>query len=463
MITTNSTTTTVASDAREIIKKQLWERLDKLPQRDLIASSDATQWIDYMSNFMPDQAMWHMVRAGGVGGSEIGGLIRNYLGHPADHGFSAHDWALSKLLRKIPEPSHGAMQRGHDMEPIHAERFYRELGVKRDKSLFDRLAQASGKHVWMRYSPDDLVVFENPTQIEQADGPIVLSGPVLVDYKAPTSVDEESRISFQYSCQLHQGAILCEEQGIELSGTMLSQFNWAKWSLKNDFVAINPELCDLIKEAGNHYWDYVMRGAIPDYVTKQRFSLDEKLRNDWTQAANRLSQLNAMNTCIGNAADALREQIISGMGLRNMRMDGQALVFPGALKIASTVSINETKVRQALGEDALEPLMVKEKAVKYDTDALVQKLKSLDVDVKPYRKLMKLEPSLTFDALVNAGLNPEDFMSENPRMSVEKEIKAMAEDWFKQNFEPLALPESSNPTEHKEDVDLTLSFERPVG
>jgi len=453
----------VAHDARDALKKQLWERLDKLPQRDLIEASDATQWIDYMSNFMPDQAMWHMVRAGGVGGSEIGGLVRNYLGYPADHGFSAHDWALSKLLRKVPSPSLGVMQRGHDMEPIHAQRFYKELGVKRDIAKFDRLAQATGKHPWMRYSPDDLVVFEKPTEIEQVDGSVMLEGPVLVDYKAPTSVDEQARIAFQYSCQLHQGAILCQEQDIELNGAMLSQFNWSTWSLKNDFVSIDPELCDLIKEAGDHYWDYVMRGAIPDYIIKQRFALDEKLRDDWTQAATRLAQLNAMNNCISKASDALREELIAGMGLNDVRLAGQSIVFPGALKIGSTVSLNEDKVRQALGADAMEPLAIKEKTVKYDTDALVDKLKSLGVDVKAYRKLTKLDPVLAFDALVDAGLNPDDFMKESPRLNVEKEIKAMAEDWFNQSFEPLTLPKPAQQETSEMGVEQTSVLDRPAG
>jgi len=449
---------------KDALKTSLWKKLDTLPQRDCIDESDARQWIDYVVNHMPDSAMWHLVRAGGIGGSEIGGLVRNYLGYQADHNFSAHDWALSKLLRKVPSPAFGVMQRGHDMEPIHAQRLYKELGVRRDEVAFKKLAQAQGSCRWMRYSPDDLIVIEHPVSLSQPDGDIELAGRVLVDYKAPTTVDDEARISFQYSCQLHQGAILCEEQGIELSGAMLSQFNWATWSLKNDFISINPELCDLIKEAGDHYWDHVMRGQVPDYVVRKPLDIDEKLQQDWSQIARRLAELNAINTKIGKESGALREQLIAGLGLEDSRLAEQVLVFPGALKISASASIDEDKVRGVLGDDGVAPLQVKEKTIKYDTAAMLEKLEELGQDTKVFRKLTKLDPVLTFDALAHAGLNPEDFMHETLRVTVDRGLKEQADAWFENTFEPLALPEENGtPAEPSAGVtDPATTKARPV-
>src|SRR5690606_20161316 len=126
----------------DTLKSQLRQLMDKLPQRDAIEASDANQWIDYMANVMPEEATWHMVRAGGVGGSEIGSLVNNYLGRRADHESSAHDWALGKLLRATPKPAGGVLRRGHEMEPIHARRFYENYGVGRDEAAFNRLARA---------------------------------------------------------------------------------------------------------------------------------------------------------------------------------------------------------------------------------------------------------------------------------------------------------------------------------
>lgn len=428
-----------ATDTAEL-KAKLWQKLDTLPQRDLIDRSDATQWIDYMANLMPNDAMWHMIRAGGVGGSEIGGLVRNYLGYRADHEFSAHDWALSKLLRRTPEQATGVLQRGHDMEEFHGERFYRENDTARDVEAFDKLSQAQGSKIWMRYSPDDMVFLNKPTTFVTVDGPVELEGRLLVDYKAPTTVDEEARIAFQYTCQLHQGAILCQEQGIEIVGAMLSQFNWASWTLKNDFVQIDPELCELIKEAGDHYWDYVMRGEIPEYIIRKRLELDSKVREEWQEAAVRLGQLNAMKTRIENDANELRDKMLFGMGLQSKRLDGQVLSFPGAVKISAVTAIDEEKVLEALGVETCASLQMKEKSTKYDDKAMLAKLKEMGVDVKQFRILTRLDPSLTFDALVEAGLDPDEFMVEKHRVSVEKSMKEQAGDWFEQSFEPLTLP-----------------------
>ena len=431
---------TVIAPDKALLIAMLWAKLDTLPQRDLIERSDANQWINYMANLMPGDAMWHMVRAGGVGGSEIGGLVRNYLGHKADHEFSAHDWALSKLLRKTPEPAQGVLQRGHDMEPLHANRFYKEHNTERDQPAFDKLAKAQGSKIWMRYSPDDMVFLKKPTIIQSVDGPLSLSGRILVDYKAPTTVDEESRIAFQYTCQLHQGATLCQEQGIEISGAMLSQFNWATWTLKNDFVEIDEELCELIKESGDHYWDYVMRGEIPDYIVRKRLILDPKTRDEWQDAAIRLGQFNAMKTRIENESKNIREKLVNGLGMDQLRLDGQTISFPDAVRLSAITAIDEEKVRAALGEEAITGLQVKETITKYDTDALVKHLKELNVDVKPFRKLKRLDPTMTFNALVDAGYDPEEFMEESLRVTVEKSMKEQASDWFEQSFEPLELP-----------------------
>lgn len=425
----------------DALKVQLRARLDALPQRDAIAASDANQWIDYMANVMPHDAMWHMIRAGGVGGSEIGGLVRNYLGHRADHEFSAHDWAEAKLLRRTPAPAQGVLRRGHEMEPIHAKRFYEEFNTTRDIESYNKLSKAQGSAIWMRYSPDEMVLLERPTTFDQVDGPISLNGRLLVDYKAPTEVDAAAHIAFQYSCQLHQGAILCQEQGIEIVGAMLSQFNWATWSLKNDFVQINPDLCELIKEAGDHYWDFVMRGEIPEYIVRGRLELDTQVRDEYAEVATRIAQLNSIKTLCEKTSDDLRDKLIKGLRLDSFRVDGQAIEFKDALKLTAPASLDDEAVRAALPVEVYESLLVKETGQKYDTDAMVAHLKESGVDVKRFKKTQKVDPSRAFDALLAAGLDPEKFIAEKPRLTVAKEMKSRAEDWFSASFPPVKLPE----------------------
>src|SRR3546814_10913677 len=95
----------------------MFRLIDQLPQRDALDLSDIRQWVGYVANTMPDQAIWHVIRAGGVGGSEIGGLVRNFLGYRADFKFSAHDWALSKVFKRYLDGMTEDMRRGIDNEP----------------------------------------------------------------------------------------------------------------------------------------------------------------------------------------------------------------------------------------------------------------------------------------------------------------------------------------------------------
>jgi|GEM_PF-3318300 len=425
----------------DALKVELRRLMDKLPQRDLIQKSDADQWIGYMAHLMPEEAPWHMIRAGGVGGSEIGGLVRNYLNYKADHLFSAHDWALSKLLKSTPKSALGVLARGHAMEPIHAARFQSEHQAPRDHEAYEALKHAKSSFVWMRYSPDELVKLTKPTVFALAGGPQELSGRLLVDYKAPTSVDATDKVAFQYVCQLHQGAILCEENDIEITGTMLSQFDWATWSLKNDYVAINPELCDLIKEAGSHYWDYVMRGEIPSYIKRPRFDAPPDLLTNWDEAAYRYGQMAAMVTELTNAKDDLKEQILNGTGINELRLDGSAVVFPGAIKISGQMEIDDNKVLQALPPEVITTISVKETQTKYDEKKMLDRLVELGEDKKIFRKTSKLDPTLAYDALIERGLDPEDFMKQSVRFTVDTEVKKQSKEWYEQSFAQLKLPE----------------------
>src|SRR3546814_5959123 len=99
-------------EQRAALESEMFRLIDQLPQRDALDLSDIRQWVGYVANTMPDQAIWHVIRAGGVGGSEIGGLVRNFLGYRADFMFSAHDWALSKLFKRYPDGMTEDMRRG---------------------------------------------------------------------------------------------------------------------------------------------------------------------------------------------------------------------------------------------------------------------------------------------------------------------------------------------------------------
>jgi len=434
------------------LKKKMREKMDTLPQRDVIEASDATQWIDYVANVMPNEAMWHMIRAGGIGGSEIGVLVRNYLGQRADHEQSAHDWAMGKLLRQTPSPSTGVTRRGHDTEPMHAQMFYADIGAVRDEVAFEKLTRAQGQRAWMRYSPDELVRMLQPTTILQGDAPVELRGRILVDYKAPTEVDEHDKIAFQYMCQLHMGAMLCEEQGIELTGAMLSQLNWATWTLKKDFITIDPEICDLIRQAGDYYWSEMLAGRVPRYVQREKMILPETMDPSYMDLAAKLATIKAMAARLDKAKEVYQAELFEKLNVEGLRFDGQAIVFPNILTITAPVKLDETAIFEALGEDGFDAVQTKETQTKYDTDALVRRLKALNEDVKPYRKMTKVDPGKAFIALSEKGLDPEAFLIESPRTATAKNIKAQADQWFEENFmNPQPDAPIENETEHGPD------------
>ncbi|WP_042882887.1 hypothetical protein [Cupriavidus necator] len=428
--------------ALQQLRRQLVAQLDRLPQRDAIDLADANQWIDYVIATMPHEAPWHMTRAGGIGGSEIGGLVRNYLGHRADFMFSAHDWAMEKLLKKVPTPTTPAMLRGKEYEDNHRGRFYQQFGTNRDAVAYGKLAKAQGTRPWMRYSPDDLVVLPRQT-METAAGEVLVQGRYLTDYKSPTSVDESEAVSFQYTAQLHQGAILCAEQGIRINGAILSQFDWANWRLRNDFVPIRPELCDLIRETGDHYWACVLRGEIPPYIRAQRMEIEDAQREAWAPHAARIARQLALSKALGDAAEAERKRLVTGLELSTRRFGGERLVFAGDLSVTASASINLEKARELLGEAVLSTCTKKASGKpKYDTEKMVAFLTEQRVGLDQFI-VPSYDSSKIYQALAEHGHDADAVETETIKFAADKNLKAQAEAWVESNFAPLISPKES--------------------
>lgn len=433
----------MTAEQTEALKKELFKQIDKLPQRDAIEMSDAKQWVDYMAHVMPDQARWHIARAAGVGGSEVGVLVKNYLGHPADFMASAHDWAKSKLLQITPEPPTGALKRGHDIEPIHRKHFTSIYGLERATDEYNTLNRSHAHdRPWLRYSADDLVIAKTPTPIDvgEVQDLVEIEGLILIDYKCPTTVNTAGA-SFQYACQLHQGAIICEDNGIELSASILSQWDWQEWRPYNDLVVINPELKELIKQASDHYWGCVLRGEVPDYIYSKRYQLDQDKREQWTEAVNHLATLNALRSRIDRRSKEMREVVINGLELEQARLGTQRLEFKDALRISASTNIDEKKVREVLTEEEIAQVSVRETATRYDQRAILNYLRENEIDLKQFRIPTKLDPEKVFDMLADKGLNADSFIEEQLRFTTDRKLAAQADAWVEQNLPEPEIPE----------------------
>jgi hypothetical protein len=411
----------------EEIKTLCQKALDSAPHRNVLSDDDMRTWIRAVVGSHGEAAIWHAQRACGFGGSEIGVLVRNHLGHRADHQNSAHDILASKLLKSVPQEDAGDLRRGHENEPLHAQRFYAKHGAVRDQVAFNLLSKATGLRPWMRYSPDDVVV------IPTADANPRLNGKklrrLLIDYKAPRNVDSNEFIAFQYSCQLHQGAMICAAQGIHLDGLMLSQYDWAGWRLKDDYVAYDPELAMLILEAGDHYHSFLMRGLVPSYIVTPRFDQSEAYEQRYSPYAQRYAYLAAIESAASEEKEKAAQ--VLKQGLEGKRLAGTRIIMD-CLSIAAANVINSEAIRKLLPTDDIAALR-KSGPVEYDQDALANAFKELGGNPTDFR-VKKLDPEKTFAHLVAQGYDPEALMHEQIRMRISPQIKSEAQAMIAQAF-----------------------------
>ncbi len=396
------------------ITRQVRAKIDALPQRGAIVEADARAWIDAVVGEYGELALWHAARAGGFGGSQIGGLVKNFMGERADHEQSARDIIAGALLRKTPDEPNGHMRRGVAMEPQHRRWFHEKYGSRRDEQGFALLSKSVGPRAWMRYSPDDLAFMAEH------------------DYKAPSNVDQSAAVAFQYSCQLHMGRMVCEHNGLKVDGLLLSQFDWANWALKDDDVHVVPELDDLIVKAGDHYWDFVMRGELPEYVRKPRLDGEDSLRELLGPKSIMMARLKAMSSVIDGHVKKLEEQIKPEIS--KFRLGRSKVVLDG-ISYSATPKFTEASVLEKLPLEVFEAIPLVGNATKsYDDKAMLKKLKELDVDVKQFAKPGSVDSEMLYDALVDHGVDADALMSEQLTGRLDAKLVADVKNFFEREF-----------------------------
>jgi hypothetical protein len=428
------------------IRQKVWSLVNALPHRGVILEVDAKSWVDEVVRMHGAMAIWHAIRLNGFGGSEIGVLVRNKAGVRADHQASAHEIIEGKLMRRAPLESSAHMRRGNENEEAHAQRFWAKYGAVRDQAAYDALKNVKGSHPWMRYSPDDMV--RMPVAMAQdSEGvwkAVAAPGQTklwLIDYKAPSSVEESDEIAFQYACQLTQGAILCAEAGIELDGMMLSQFDWANWSLKDDAVLWQEDLGRMVLDAGDHYWQMVLRGEVPPYIRTPKLEGVEQYVTDYAKAAQTYASLAALKDAAEKRAAEIRTLMLEPIGKR--RFQDAKLAFGAGNNAVLSISANKMLDREAalrlLPPEALDRCGG---ALAYDEAALVAHLKSLNVDLKPFRK-RDLDPVKVYAAAGELGLDADFLVREQLIFRTGKGIKDQMADYIDQHY-PLAAVMASS-------------------
>ncbi len=423
------------------VEDRVWAIVNSLPQRDLIASADAKMWIAEVVAAHGEMAVWHAIRLGGFGGSEIGVLVRNKMGVRADHQVSAHDIVEGKLMRRAPLESSAHMTRGHENEDFHARRFWKKYDAVRDQVAFDRLKNASGLRPWMRYSPDDVVCMPRMLAVDDAGALSVLETPGqmhrwLVDYKAPSVVETGDEISFQYACQLTQGAMLAQHADLELNGMMLSQFDWANWALKDDVVLWDDAIAQAVLDAGDYYWDMLMRGVVPAYVRKPAAEGLDEYTSRYMTAARTYANLAALASAASDRANEVRKHLLeplSGRRFGDTKLEfgaGAPVLTARANKVVDAELVTKLFTDEELAQCSVGKLT-------YDAAAMEQYLRANNVDLKPFRR-HALDQAKVFEVAAARGLDADALVTERLVLSPARPIKAEMENFIDQHY-PLAL------------------------
>lgn len=431
--------------------------VDALPQREAILEGDANNWIAEVVAEHGELAIWHAIRARGFGGSQIGTLVRNYLGQRADHEASAHDIVAGTLLRKIPEEPTGHMSRGIAMESEHRKWFYRKYGAQRNERDFTILSKGVGPRVWMRYSPDELAQMADPR------GTTNVIQNWLGDYKAPSKVDHAGGVAFQYVCQLHMGRMVCAHNGVQIDGMVLSQFDWQNWALKDDVIEHNPDLEPLITAAGDQYWDCVMRGEVPPYVYKSRLDDAKDLVEQINDDAFRLSRLKSLGKELSDAADAIQVSMIEKAS--QYRFGGSKLNVEGNLSISATSVFDENLVRSHLTPEIVAGLPLKKaSSSSFDQDKLLERVRAT---LQPGEKISsfyapgKFETEPLYQALLDAGVDADSLMKEQLRVSIASAVKKDAESYVQREFAEL-LPKKKQDEAANDEPEIGRGVEGDV-
>ncbi len=427
-------------EQRADITRRVWAIVNALPQRAAIREEDAAAWIDAVVGAHGEAAIWHATRLGGFGGSEIGALVRNYQGERADHGLSARDIVELKLMRRAPLEDTAHLRRGRENEQFHAQRFWDKWGAQRDRDAYDKLKNAKGwLHPWMRYSPDDVVRMPLKVVGQGDEMRIVRTREPeslwLVDYKAPAQVEQAEKVAFQYAAQLHQGAILCAEAGLELDGMMLSQFDWANWTLKDDVVTWDPHLGQTILEAGDHYWEFVERGELPPYVVRPLWDGSSSYIESMGDAARQYAALAALADVAKERAEAIRQQLLQP--LADVRLGSSRIDFfddQNGQKLL-TVTTNKLLDKELVAKSfSPEQLAACEKGeTELDANAMASYLKELGVDMAQFRR-RRLDADKVFALAAKLGMDPERLVREQFVLRVASHVKDAMRDYLAEAY-----------------------------
>lgn len=342
----------------------LLSMIEKLPQSRLIPLDRRSDWIERVLMVEPSRAEWHIKRAGGIGGSEIGVLVNGLRGG-YDAFSSPRELVKNKLLHSSPDGGNGHTRRGTSMEPIIKDIFGKKFDcISESKSIYDMRMVRDADLPWLTGNPDDVCLIGGKRYI--------------IDYKCPMpdtldGYKKQDGVNFNYVTQLHHMRMLADRASINIDGMLLVSLDMREWDVDTRLVQYDKSIEDEIVFAGNHFWnEHVMTGILPDPPARPRFDLsliDEHDRIALTDLALGFVSAKAVESCSSDEASEFRSQI--SRLTEKYQIDDAKISLPGvgvkAKKVLQKDEVVKLSVRSGLitmdvvsniDDEALELLVV---------------------------------------------------------------------------------------------------------
>ena len=354
--------------------------LDTLPQKAFLSHEAVLNWFKRTLLIDRERLRWHIIRTGGFGGSEMGGLVDSMHGIKNFRN-TAYSLISGKLFLRTPSKSEPAMERGNIMEDFAQLRFedkLNKLGYRWERLDYIKKHviedKSNEQYPSIRSSLDGLYKVNGETWIVDFKCP---STDVMREYKGigeklnfkskalkystfsqffvPNS-ENRKRISFSshlpfedYIYQLHHYLVDAECKDVKIDRTVLAVFDYQEGA---DSVLIEIErdeaiIKDII-DASSYFWEqYVLKGQIPPPDNNEYFEA-QNVPEDIQICIEEFTDLKLLISEFTKRADEVRKEI--EVWVKNNTKLSDSILKLDSLEVKAKLEFNSEQVEHRLLE-----------------------------------------------------------------------------------------------------------------
>lgn len=373
------------------------------------------EWLNKIFERDPDRVDWHIRRSWCCTATRVGTLVAEYENNDAAFNTTARDVCAEILLRSVPFRPTAAMRRGLAMEDTVRQMFLRgdwleRFGFSKDTKI-ERITDDYLTHSTLdRWVESGVVYNGSPDDIIRIGGPGGII--VIVDYKAPTSVDEsDDEFLEAYELQLAHNRHGFERQtGIKVTGGLLVQLDWKNWDVV--VSAVDPRTHEKnvrrIQEAASHYWlNYVSKDELPEFENVVRLEFDSSSEEGRAiQGVSERLTLHKVGAKLFANQEAEDKKTLAAALDRMELPDEKATITAGlgdSLKIGVKKVLDVKAIKAAAEEREVEIPTVEEPTDEIDSERAMETLMLHGLTV-PYKVTAKPDYEAAVRLLQESGL-----------------------------------------------------------